>query len=151
MMAITSADKRKALRMTWSLLALGFAGAVTPVDAADRIFADGFDPCCTLGGEVTGLIGDGLVLHLATSAINEDRLVRANGGESRLYRFVRTAPPGTAYTVTITMQPIGQICTLTNASGTMASTPVDNVNASCVAGPASLIWDDGAWDDANWQ
>ncbi len=139
------------MRMILSLLAFGLAGAVTPAVAADRIFADSFEACCTLGGEVSGLTGNGLVLHLAAVAISEDKLVSANDGGLRLYTFADTAPPGTAYTVTITTQPTGQTCTLTNASGTMASSPVTNINAACVAGPEDLIWDDGAWDDADWQ
>lgn len=53
--------------------------------------------------------------------------------------------------VTISAQPGGQACTLSNASGSMGSTPVDNINVICVAGPPGLIWDDGSWDDADWQ
>lgn len=139
------------MRMILPLLALSLAGALPSADAADRIFADGFEPCCTLGGEVSGLAGSGLVLHLAAGAISEDKPVPANGGGVRLYTFTRTAPPGTAYTVTIAMHPASQTCTLGNASGTMASTPVENINATCVAGPANLVWDENAWDDANWQ
>ena len=132
-------------------IALVLAGAAAPASATDRIFADGFESCCTLGGEVSGLTGNGLVLHLAAGAISEDKPVSANGGGLRLYTFAHTAPAGTAYTVTITTQPTGQICTLSNASGSMPSTPVTNINATCVAGPAGLDWDDGAWDDADWQ
>ena len=139
------------MRMILPILALVLAGAGTPAMAAESIFADGFDTCCTLGGEVSGLAGNGLVLHLAAGAISEDKLVPANGGGLRLYTFAKTAAPGTAYTVSIRTQPTGQTCTLSNASGTIPSTPVTNINATCVAGPAGLNWDDGAWDDADWQ
>ncbi len=139
------------MRMILPLLALSLAGAVTPAVADDRLFADGFEPCCTLGGEVSGLTGNGLVLHLAAGVISEDKSVPANGGELRLYTFAHTAPPGVTYSVTITTQPSGQSCTLSNASGTMPSAPVININATCLAGPAGLNWDDGAWDDADWQ
>lgn len=137
------------MRMILSLI--GLVGIASSASAADRIFADGFEPCCTLGGEVSGLAGGGLVLHLAAGAISENKPVNANGGESRLYTFANTAPPGTTYTVTITTQPASQICTLSNASGIMASVPVENINVACVAGSAGLNWDDGAWDDGNWQ
>ncbi len=137
--------------MISSLFTLVLAGAVTQANAADHIFSDGLEPCCTLGGEVSGLSGNGLVLHLAAGAISEDKPVAANGGGLRLYTFAKTASPGTAYVVTVTTQPTGQTCSLSNASGTMPSTAVTNINAICVAGPARLNWNDGAWDDANWQ
>ena len=139
------------MRMILSLLTLGLAGAVGPANAVDRIFTDGMEPCCTLSGEVSGLSGNGLVLHLAAGAISEDKPVSANGGDLRLYTFANTAPTGTAYTVTITAQPSGQTCTLSNASGAIASAPLVNINAHCLAEPAGLNWDDGGWDEADWQ
>lgn len=139
------------MRMILSLFTLGLAGAAGLANGSDRIFTDGMEPCCTLSGEVSGLTGNGLVLHLAAGAISEDKPVSANGGDLRLYTFANTTPTGTAYTVTITAQPTGQVCTLNNASGTMHSTPVTNINARCVAGSAGLDWDDGSWDDADWQ
>ena len=139
------------MRLILPLLTLALAGIAGYANASDRLFADGFEPCCTLGGEVSGLTGSVLVLHLAAGAISEDKFVPANGGGLRLYTFANTTPPGTAYTVTITTQPSSHACTLSNASGSMASTQVININATCVAGPADLNWDDGAWDDANWQ
>ena len=150
-MRIVPSSRTAAMRMILPLLALGLGGAVTPASASDRIFADGFETCCTLGGEVSGLTGNGLVLNLAAGATSEDKPVSADGGGLRLYTFANTVPSGTPYTVIITTQPSGQTCTLSNASGIMASAPVDNINVACVAGPADLNWDDGAWSDANWQ
>ena len=150
-MRIVPSSRTAAMRMILPLLALGLGGAVTPASASDRIFADGFETCCTLGGEVSGLTGNGLVLNLAAGATSEDKPVSADGGGLRLYTFANTAPPGTAYTVIITTQPSSQTCTLINASGSMASAPVDDINVACVAGPADLNWDEGAWSDANWQ
>lgn len=140
-----------AMRMILLSFALSLAVVTASASAADRIFADGFEPCCTLGGEVSGLSGNGLVLHLAAGTVSEDKPVSAQGGALRLYTFANSAPPGTGYVVTITTQPISQTCTLVNATGTLVSTPVDNINATCVAGPAVLNWDDGTWDDADWQ
>ena len=150
-MPIAALSARTSMRMILPLLALGMIGAAASASASDRIFADGFEPCCSLGGEVSGLTGNGLVLHLDAGAISEDKPVPANGGGPRLYTFFNSAPAGTAYTVTITTQPSSQTCTLSNASGSMASTPVININATCVAEPLDLNWDDGNWDDANWQ
>ena len=139
------------MRIVSLLFAFVLAGSATPALAADRIFADGFEPCCTLGGEVVGLTGSGLVLHLVAGVISGDNPVNANGGDPRLYTFAKTAPPGTVYTVTITTQPASQICTVSNASGTMATAPVDDITVACVAGVAGLNWDDGSWDEADWQ
>lgn len=139
------------MRMILPLLTFVLAGAMAPAHAADRIFANGFEPCCTLGGEISGLAGSGLVLHLASGAISEEKTIIDDGGGVMLYTFTNTALPSAAYAVTITTQPSGQTCTLSNAIGTMASIPIDNINVTCVAGPANLVWDEGAWDDANWQ
>lgn len=150
-MNITHHISAAATRLILPLIALGLVGLAVSANAAEHIFANGYEPCCTLGGEVSGLTGNGLVLHLAAGAISEDKPVPANGGSVRLYTFTRTAPPGTAYTVTIITQPASQTCTLSNANGTMAGTRVDNINATCVAGPANLVWNDGNWDDGKWQ
>lgn len=45
----------------------------------DHIFADGFDPCCQIGGTVSGLSSSGLVLHLSATAISEDHAISGNG------------------------------------------------------------------------
>ena len=120
---------------------------LTPASAAgsDRIFANGFDPCCQIGGTVSGLSGSGLVLHLIAGAVAENRAIHQDG----LYNFVASVPPNTAWTVTIKTHPGGQICQLANASGTMGSSNVDNVNVTC--GRNALIWDEGHWDDGEWQ
>lgn len=111
----------------------------------DRLFANGFDPCCQLGGTVTGLSGGSLVLHLSAGAINENRSIARNGP----YRFAASIPPGTAYTVSIDTQPNGQSCGLANATGTMGSTSIDTADASCGASP-DLIWNQGNWGQ-DWQ
>ena len=143
------------MRMTLTLLALALAGAVASASAADLIFADSFEPCCTqgatLGGTVTGLTGDGLVLHLAAGAVNHNQSVPAQGGTPQQYIFSQSVPPGTAYLATITTQPDGQSCTLSNASGTMGNTAINNIDAVCLDEPAGLVWDDGWWDDKDWQ
>lgn len=83
--------------------------------------------------------------------VSEDQPIAAHGGGLRVYTFTHTAPPGTAYVVTIITQPAGQNCTLANASGTVGSTSVEDINVTCDGGPTGLIWGDGHWDDANWQ
>lgn len=122
-------------------------GLVLPLHAAqagnDRIFADGFDPCCQIGGTVSGLAGSGLVLHLDAGAISEDRPVTANG----LYQFAASVPTGTAYSLSFTTQPSGQTCTLSVTNGTIGSADIDNANVTC---GDNLIWNQGDWGEP-WQ
>jgi hypothetical protein len=114
------------------------------------VFRDGFEPCCGLGGEVTGLAGDGLVLHLQAEGTAENLPIAANAGLPRLYTFAASVAGGTAYVVSIASQPEGQTCSLGNASGTVEDAAIDDIDAACVARPG-LIWDQGAWDAAEWQ
>ncbi|TAH42697.1 MAG: hypothetical protein E6Q43_07125 [Dokdonella sp.] len=136
----------KQLRVRGSgLLLLGLLAALPAQAGGERIFDDGFDPCCQIGGAVAGTTGSGLVLHLAAGSISEDRSISHDG----LYRFAASVPNGTAYTVSIDSQPNGQSCGLANASGSMGNSDIDNVDVSCAATPA-LIWDQGNWGDL-WQ
>lgn len=138
-------------------MALGLVGVLALLLAApssagnDRIFADGFDPCCQIGGTVSGLTGSGLEVHLL--------LLPSGGGgffgeylpifRNGLYDFVASVPAGRDYYINVTTQPTGQTCTVANGSGTTGSTDIDNANVSCVAQP-DLIWDQGNWGD-DWQ
>ncbi len=125
------------LRVARRVAQLGWAG--------DRIFANGFDPCCQVGGTVSGLSGNGLVLYLAAGALSENHAVNGNGP----YDFAASVPTGTAWTVSVQTQLAGQVCSLINASGTMGSANVSDVDATC--GNSALIWDQGDWDSGTWQ
>jgi hypothetical protein len=120
---------------------------VRPATAAtqDRIFANGFDPCCRIGGTVSGLTGTGLVLHLAAGSTAEDKPIAANG----VYDFAASVAPGTAYTLSAKSQPSGQTCTLSIGSGTMGSADIGNANVAC-ANVSKLMWDSGTWGQ-NWN
>lgn len=52
-------------------------------------------------------------------------------GYSLAFDFANTLGNGQAYTVSITAQPAGQLCSLSNASGTVNGADVTNVAASC--------------------
>jgi uncharacterized delta-60 repeat protein len=84
------------------------------------------DPTFTIGGTITGLEGTGLVLHEAS---NQD-VTPGNGP----FTFPVAMPAGSSYTVTVAVQPTnpGQICTVTNGSGTIADTDVTDVAVNCV-------------------
>ncbi|MFA7439109.1 hypothetical protein [Castellaniella sp.] len=129
---------------------LAAAALVAAPAAATPIFQDGFEgdapPCCTLGGQVAGLSGSGLVLRLQTTAVDETLPIGGNGP----FQFSALLTPGTAYSVSVQNQPSGQACTLDQASGTMPPAPVTDVQASCAALPSGLVWNSGTWGE-NWQ
>ncbi len=80
----------------------------------------------SVGGNVTGLTGSGLVLqNNAADNLN----VTANGS----FTFAKTLADGTAYTVTVLTQPINpnQTCTPTKNTGVIASTNMTNVVITC--------------------
>jgi hypothetical protein len=85
----------------------------------------------TVGGTVTGLTSQGLVL-----AVNGTNLTVASGASS----FVSSGSfaSGTAYTVTQGTKPATQTCTVTNGTGTVGSANVSNVAVNCVTDTFSV-------------
>jgi hypothetical protein len=87
----------------------------------------------TIGGNVSGLVGTGLILE--NSASTELLPISAANGNAA-FTFKQLVATGTAYTVTISSQPTGptQTCTVTpsTASGT-AGANVTNVAVVCPA------------------
>jgi len=84
----------------------------------------------TVGGNVSGLVGSGLVLNLNGS---ENLPVSANGSFTFATALANAAP----YAVTVGTQPgsPAQTCTVSNGSGTIASANVTNVAVTCVTSP----------------
>lgn len=85
----------------------------------------------TIGGSVAGLTGTGLVLQ----DNGADSLSISQNGA---FTFATSLASGTSYTVTVSTQPTGQTCTVTNGTGTTASANVTNVAVSCSAVAASV-------------
>ena len=85
-----------------------------------------------IGGQVTGLLGSGLVLQDNGA---DNLTVKANGS----FNFATTIPNGSPYAVTVAGQPSNptQTCTVGNGSGT-ASGNVGNVVITCSLGTLSL-------------
>jgi len=77
----------------------------------------------TIGGAVSGLTGSGLILQ---DNGGNNLAVSANGA----FTFTNAVANGAAYSVTVSTQPTGQSCTVTNGSGT-ASANVTNVQVTC--------------------
>lgn len=85
-------------------------------------------PGYVVGGTVTGLSGNGLVLQL-----NGTTNLAVNAGASS-YSLSPLAS-GATYSVTVLSQPTSpsQTCTVANPSGTITSADVTNVDVSCTA------------------
>ena len=79
----------------------------------------------TVGGTLTGLETGGSIT------------LQNNGGDARVvtqngaFTFSQTVAQSRAYAVTVSSQPTGQSCTVTNASGTMQNANVTNVAVNC--------------------
>lgn len=83
------------------------------------------------GGEVSGQLsglGTGLTVTLANNG-SDTLTLRANG----TFAFQDLLDPGDAFLVTVRTQPVGQVCTVANGSGTINTNGdgVDNVRVSC--------------------
>jgi len=79
----------------------------------------------TIGGNVTGLTGTGLVLQ---NNLSDNLSITANGA----FTFASGIADGNNYNVTVATQPTGQLCTVTNGSGSVATANVSNVAVNCV-------------------
>jgi hypothetical protein len=99
-------------------------------------------PQYTIGGNVSGLSGSGLVLQDNGS---DNLAVSANGA----FTFSTTVAYGSSYLVTVNSQPSsqpGQLCSVSNGSGT-ATANVTNVQVSCSAissAPGQWTWMGGS-------
>ena len=78
----------------------------------------------TLGGTVSGLNTSGLVL------VAEGQTVPVNSGASS-FTFGSVLTSGSTYAVTVQTQPAGQLCTVSNGSGTASTANVANVVVAC--------------------
>lgn len=87
----------------------------------------------TLGGEVNGLLGTGLVL------INNDS-DSINISEDGQFEFENRVTDGSAYSVEIDTQPESpnQVCQVQNADGTIEGAGVSNLSVSCATRQYSL-------------
>jgi hypothetical protein len=80
----------------------------------------------TIGGNVSGLEGSGLVLQ---NNGDDDEPISADGG----FTFDTPLTPSSTYNVTVKTQPSNpaQTCTVANGSGTVPTTDVTNVAVTC--------------------
>ena len=91
----------------------------------------------TIGGTVSGL-GAGLSVGLLNNGGNA-LMVNANGA----FTFSTALPSGAAYAVTVGTQPAGQVCVVSNGSGSVAAANVTNVGVAC-GDPIAWTWKGGS-------
>lgn len=80
----------------------------------------------TVGGKVSGLTTDGLVL--ANGTTGGTVAVQKNAAA---FVFPTPVPYGASYGVTILTQPTGQTCTVSNGVGEMGDAKVENIQVDC--------------------
>ena len=93
----------------------------------------------TIGGNVTGLSG-GVSVTLFDNG-GDKYTASANGA----FTFATALASGVAYNVTVSAQPAGETCSVTNGSGTVGTADVTNVAVACsptVTSPAQVTDDE---------
>ena len=109
---------------------VGFGSCLAVVSGTDQAFSSSpgtvwaRTPTYSVGGMVTGLTGDGLVLQNNGS---DDLPVNADGS----FEFVTAWADGCSYVVTVLTQPTGQTCAVSDGSGAIAGADVTSVSVAC--------------------
>ena len=80
----------------------------------------------TIGGQITGLVGQGLTLVNGGDSLSPDP-----GDQS--FNFNTAASPGTSYHVTLQLQPAGQTCAVLGGGGVIGTDAVTDIQVSCVS------------------
>jgi hypothetical protein len=84
----------------------------------------------TIGGSITGLAtGATVTLSLTVNNASQGLILLPT---TTTWAFTGTRVLGTAYTVTITTQPTGQTCSLTNDTGTVSATSPTAIVVTCI-------------------
>jgi len=104
------------------------------------VITDGGQGCATttftVGGNVSGLVGSGLVLQ---NKATDDLAISANGD----FTFATALDDGVAYVVTILTQPADpiQVCSVSNGSGNLDGADIVDVTVTCVDEPENIFTD----------
>jgi hypothetical protein len=89
-----------------------------------------------IGGTVTGLAADGLILNNgsnSTAAITKDA---TTGAYPTVFLFSAPVTYGQTFGVTVLQNPTGQTCTVKNGAGEMKDDAVTTIAVTCVNNPA---------------
>ncbi|MFC3908271.1 beta-propeller fold lactonase family protein [Legionella dresdenensis] len=90
------------------------------------------DPQYTIGGGISGLNANGLVLQN-----NGGDNLSVNSGDTS-FTFATPITEGSSYNVTVLTQPSGLTCTVSNGSGINVSTNITTVNITCNSNTFSI-------------
>jgi hypothetical protein len=103
------------------------------------VAACGGSVSATIGGTVSGLASGASVGLTNTS--NGDVITYAFTTASNTFTFDKSVSSGSSYNVTITSQPTGQTCSVTNGNGTIDSggDDVTNIQVICTAGAGTAV------------
>lgn len=109
-------------------------GVDTATDTAGRRAAINISLTCylntyTIGGIVSGLTSEGLVLTNGSAGGTATILAATNGGT---YTFANQVAYNSSFGVTILTQPASDVCTVSNPTGVMGDAAVTNINVTCV-------------------
>ena len=85
----------------------------------------------SIGGSISGLSASGLVLANGVGTVSP-----SSGANS--FTFTNKKAAGGSYAVTVQANPTGQICSISNGSGTVGSQSITNVSVSCANTPGAL-------------
>lgn len=108
--------------------------AATSVDDAKTVMRNTISQSVniySIGGSISGLTSSGLVLANGVGTVSP-----RSGANS--FTFANKSAAGGSYAVTVQSNPMGQICTVTNGTGTVGSQSVTNVSVSCSNTPGTL-------------
>jgi len=106
---------------------------------ADDDSDSGLTGSYTIGGSITGLTADGLILKNNGG----DDISVASGSTS--FSFTTQVANGGEYSVTVSTQPTGLSCSVANASGTVSSADVTDVAITCSAASVNTwTWINGS-------
>ncbi|MFT3694047.1 MAG: kelch repeat-containing protein [Kofleriaceae bacterium] len=97
-------------------------------------------PTFTIGGTITGLTGDGLVL---ANNGGDDLTVDANASS---FTFATKVKSGAGYSVTVQTQPTGELCTVSSGTGA-ATADVTSIAIACIVQQshvAEWTWEGGS-------
>jgi alpha-tubulin suppressor-like RCC1 family protein len=102
----------------------GSTGTVSNADISSVVILceDEVEPLFSLGGSIFGLTG---TLQLSNG--DDVETIQTTGD----YIFTSSYPAGTNYDVRIVNQPVGQLCSMLNNTGTIGSNNVTNVDVAC--------------------
>ena len=104
----------------------GTAGQYVDIDMLVECFQNAY----SIGGKVSGLTVDGLVLANGSSGGTVTLLK-----DTTAFTFAKLVPDGATYGVTVLTQPTGLHCTVANGVGTMGEAKIENLEVTC--GPAT--------------